>query len=126
MLAYSLVAVSGLRVSSKALGDLTQKNGFSGSVRSEAQDLANLLRTTLKRPIVPAQRRPPRAPRPAAPDNRLRPRRPRKPAPARSAASIDPRGPALAGPFPQPLESTWPRKKACRNACKKCARRACR
>lgn len=55
MLAYSLVAVSGLRVSSKALGDLTQKNGFSGSVRSEAQDLANLLHTTLKQPIVPVK-----------------------------------------------------------------------
>jgi hypothetical protein len=52
MLAYSMVAVSGLRVSSKALGDLTQKNGFSGSVRSEAQDLANLLHSTLKQPIV--------------------------------------------------------------------------
>ncbi len=48
MLAYSLVAVSGLRVSSKALGDLTHKNGFSGSVRTEAQDLANLLHATLK------------------------------------------------------------------------------
>lgn len=54
MLAYSLVAVSGLRVSSKALGDLSLKNGFTGSVRSEAQDLAALLRTTLKEPIVPA------------------------------------------------------------------------
>jgi hypothetical protein len=54
MLAYSLVAVSGLRVSSKALGDLTQKNGFSGSVRNEAQALANLLHTTLKvEKIVP-------------------------------------------------------------------------
>jgi predicted Zn-dependent protease len=52
MLAYSLVAVSGLRVSSKALGDLTQKNGFSGSVRNEAQDLANLLHATLKERIV--------------------------------------------------------------------------
>jgi predicted Zn-dependent protease len=52
MLAYSLVAVSGLRVSSKALGDLTQKNGFSGSVRSEAQDLATLLHSKLG-PIVP-------------------------------------------------------------------------
>jgi predicted Zn-dependent protease len=52
MLAYSLVAVSGLRVSSKALGDLTQKNGFSGSVRSEAQDLAALLHSKLG-PIVP-------------------------------------------------------------------------
>lgn len=55
MLAYSLVAVSGLRVSSKALNDLTQKNGFSGSVRSEAKDLANLLHSTLKEPIVPAR-----------------------------------------------------------------------
>lgn len=56
MLAYSLVAVSGLRVSSKALADLTQKNGFSGSVRSEAQDLANLLHSTLKvEKIVPVK-----------------------------------------------------------------------
>lgn len=62
MLAYSLVAVSGLRVSSKALGDLTQKNGFNGSVRSEAQDLANLLHSTLKVdkivPVRPAPARP--------------------------------------------------------------------
>lgn len=56
MLAYSLVAVSGLRVSSKALADLTQKNGFTGSVRSEAQDLATLLHTKLGGPIVPAKR----------------------------------------------------------------------
>jgi len=56
MLAYSLIAVSGLRVSSKALGDLTQKNGFTGSVRSEAQDLANLLHITLKvEKIVPVK-----------------------------------------------------------------------
>ncbi len=55
MLAYSLVAVSGLRVSSKALGDLTHKNGFSGSVRSEAQDLATLLHTKLGGPIVPVK-----------------------------------------------------------------------
>jgi predicted Zn-dependent protease len=58
MLAYSLVAVSGLRVSSKALADLTQKNGFSGSVRSEAQDLANLLHTKLGGPIVPQAKAP--------------------------------------------------------------------
>jgi hypothetical protein len=59
-LAYSLVAVSGLRVSSKALGDLTQKNGFSGSVRNEAQELANLLHSTLKvEKIVPVKPAPP-------------------------------------------------------------------
>jgi predicted Zn-dependent protease len=56
MLAYSLVAASGLRVSSKALNDLTQKNGFTGSVRSEAQDLAALLHTKLGGPIVQAKR----------------------------------------------------------------------
>jgi hypothetical protein len=55
MLAYSLVAASGLRVSSKALADLTQKNGFTGTVRSEAQDLANLLHTTLKEKVVPVK-----------------------------------------------------------------------
>ncbi|WP_426114701.1 hypothetical protein [Massilia sp. PWRC2] len=67
MLGYSLVAVSGLRVSSKALGDLSLKNGFTGSVRSEAQDLAALLRKTLNESIVspPAPR--PVTPRPATP-----------------------------------------------------------
>jgi predicted Zn-dependent protease len=74
MLAYSLVAVSGLRVSSKALGDLTQKNGFSGSVRNEAQDLANLLHSTLKvekivpaKPAAPARAAAPKAASAAAP-----------------------------------------------------------
>jgi tetratricopeptide (TPR) repeat protein len=46
-LANSVVAVSGLRLSSKALSDLTRKNNLSGSVRTEAQDLAKLLRTSL-------------------------------------------------------------------------------
>ncbi|HEU4373338.1 MAG TPA: tetratricopeptide repeat protein [Telluria sp.] len=79
MLAYSLVAVSGLRVSSKALGDLTQKNGFSGSVRNEAQDLANLLHTTLKGERIVPPRAIASAPRPAA----VRP----APAPAAKACS---------------------------------------
>ena len=61
MLAYSLVAASGLRVSSKALADLTQKNGFSGTVRSEAQELANLLYATLKEKVVPVKPAPARA-----------------------------------------------------------------
>lgn len=56
VVAYSLVAVSGLRVTSKALADLTQKNNLSGSVRSEAQDLAKLLRTSLnEETLVPAR-----------------------------------------------------------------------
>ncbi|MDL2355605.1 MAG: hypothetical protein QFF03_10140 [Pseudomonadota bacterium] len=58
MLAYSLVAASGLRVSAKALADLSQKNGFAGSVRSEAQDLANLLHSTLKEKVVPLKAAP--------------------------------------------------------------------
>lgn len=51
-LANSIVAVSGLRVSSKALADLAQKNNLSGSVRSEAQDLAKLLRTSLGEEVL--------------------------------------------------------------------------
>lgn len=55
-LANSIVAVSGLRVSSKALADLTQTNNLSGPVRSEAQDLAKLLRSALgEKELVPEQ-----------------------------------------------------------------------
>lgn len=46
-IANSVVAVSGLRLSSKALADLTRKNNLSGTVRNEAQDLAKLLRISL-------------------------------------------------------------------------------
>jgi predicted Zn-dependent protease len=52
MLAHSIVAVSGLRVSSKALADLTQKNNLSGTVRTEAQDLARLLRSSLGEEVL--------------------------------------------------------------------------
>ena len=50
--AHSIVAVSGLRVASKALADLTRKNNLSGDVKSEAQDLARLLRNSLGEPIL--------------------------------------------------------------------------
>ena len=60
-LANSVVAVSGLRLSSKALADLTRKNNLSGSVRTEAQDLAKLLRTSLNEDVLV-----PNAGRPAA------------------------------------------------------------
>ncbi len=46
-LANSIVAVSGLRVTSKALSDLSQKNNLTGNVRTEAQELAKLLRANL-------------------------------------------------------------------------------
>jgi predicted Zn-dependent protease len=46
-LANSIIAVSGLRVTSKALADLSQKNNLTGNVRTEAQELAKLLRSSL-------------------------------------------------------------------------------
>lgn len=54
MVAHSLVAVSGLRVSSKALTDLSNKNNLTGDVRSEAQNLAKLLRANIGGEIIPA------------------------------------------------------------------------
>ena len=56
--AHSILAVAGLRVSVKALSDLAQKNNLNGSVRSEAQDLAKLLRARLGDELVPGIKRP--------------------------------------------------------------------
>lgn len=77
MVSHSIVAVSGLRVASKALADLTRKQNLAGTIRSEAQDLAKLLRASLgeeelvpSRPIVrpvASTARPPKSPTPAAP-----------------------------------------------------------
>ena len=53
-LANSIVAVSGLRVTSKALADLSQKNNLSGNVRTEAHELAKLLRTSLGEEVLVA------------------------------------------------------------------------
>jgi len=64
-LAYSILAVSGLRVASKALGDLTRKNNLQGSVRSEAQDLAKLLRSSLGEEVLVSSRPPVRKEQPA-------------------------------------------------------------
>jgi predicted Zn-dependent protease len=46
-LSNSIAAVAGLRVSTKALADLSEKNNLSGNVRNEAEDLAKLLRSAL-------------------------------------------------------------------------------
>jgi tetratricopeptide (TPR) repeat protein len=51
-LGNSIVAVSGLRLSTKALADLSQQNNLNGSLRSEAQDLAKLLRTSLGEEVL--------------------------------------------------------------------------
>lgn len=53
--AHSILAVSGLRVSTKALADLRHQNELTGTVRNEAQDLAKVLRESLgERVLVPA------------------------------------------------------------------------
>ena len=51
-MANSIAAVSGLRVSSKALAELTRKNKLSGNVKSEAEELARLLRTSLGEDVL--------------------------------------------------------------------------
>jgi predicted Zn-dependent protease len=51
-LANSIVAVSGLRVTSTALADLSRKNNITGNVRTEAQDLAKLLRSSLGEEVL--------------------------------------------------------------------------
>ncbi|MRW89093.1 hypothetical protein GJ699_03755 [Duganella sp. FT80W] len=68
-LGSSIVAVSGLRLSTKALADLSQQNNLSGSLRTEAQELAKLLRTTLVEDVLvpnPNASRKPAASAPAA------------------------------------------------------------
>ena len=68
LLANSIAAVSGLRVTSKALADLTRKNKLNGDVKSEAQDLAKLLRSSLgEEVLVPTKPKPvPKPPKPPA------------------------------------------------------------
>jgi len=64
-LGNSIVAVSGLRLSTKALADLSQQNNLNGSLRSEAQDLAKLLRTSLGEDVlVPTSNQAARKPAP--------------------------------------------------------------
>ena len=51
-LGNSIVAVSGLRLSTRALTDLSQQNNLNGSLRTEAQELAKLLRGTLGEDVL--------------------------------------------------------------------------
>jgi hypothetical protein len=86
LLANSIVAVSGLRVTSKALADLSQKNNLTGNVRTEAQDLAKLLRTSLNEDVLVPNR-------PAATRAKEPVKKPAATAPvARSTPSSDPFG----------------------------------
>jgi tetratricopeptide (TPR) repeat protein len=53
--ANSIVTVSGLRLATKSLSDLRVQNALSGTVKSEAQDLAKILRENLGETVlVPA------------------------------------------------------------------------
>ena len=56
-LANSIIAISGLRLSTRALSDLSRQNNLSGSLRTESQDLAKLLRESLgEQVLVPPAR----------------------------------------------------------------------
>jgi hypothetical protein len=92
--AHSILSVGGLRVSTKALSDLSRQNDLTGSVRSEAQDLAKVLRESLgERVLVPAPAAAPiSVPAPAAVAPRPAPRavaapRPAAPVPAPAPAA---------------------------------------
>lgn len=62
-LANSIIAISGLRLSTRALGDLSRQNNLSGSIRTESQDLAKLLRESLGETVlVPTAEKPAKAP----------------------------------------------------------------
>ena len=81
-LANSIAAVSGLRVSSKALGDLARKNKLDGDVKSEAQDLAKLLRASLGEDVL--------VPKPRTPVRRTTTTTAARTQPKPAAASSDP------------------------------------
>ena len=51
-LANSIIAISGLRLSTRAIGDLSRHNNLTGSLRTESQDLAKLLRESLGESVL--------------------------------------------------------------------------
>jgi tetratricopeptide (TPR) repeat protein len=51
-LANSIIAISGLRLSTRSLADLSRQNNLSGSLRTESQDLAKLLRESLGETVL--------------------------------------------------------------------------
>jgi len=50
--AHSIIAVSALRLSTRSLAELSQQSKLGGSVRSEAQELARMLRSTLGEDVL--------------------------------------------------------------------------
>ncbi|MFL6656564.1 MAG: hypothetical protein ACJ8GW_00685 [Massilia sp.] len=51
-LANSIIAISGLRLSTRALGDLSRQNNLTGNLRTESQELAKLLRENLGETVL--------------------------------------------------------------------------
>jgi tetratricopeptide (TPR) repeat protein len=83
--ANSIVAVSGLRLASRALADLAQRNNLNGTVKSEAHDLAKLLKDALGEvTLVPRPAAKPREPKASSPGA------PSAPAARKSSNSNDP------------------------------------
>ncbi len=79
--AHSIIAVSGLRLATKSLLDLNQQSNLGGSVRSEAQELARTLRTTLGEDVLVPVAGGPRQPKKSAPPIKVQsPRVPSAPA----------------------------------------------
>lgn len=87
-LANSIIAISGLRLSTRALGDLSRQNNLSGSIKSESQELAKLLRENLGESVL--------VPPPAAPAVAERPPVRKAKKAAKSAANT---GSGNANPF---------------------------
>ncbi|WP_181373389.1 hypothetical protein [Massilia glaciei] len=50
--AYSIIAISGLRLATRALADLSRQNNLQGSLRTESQELAKLLRESLGESVL--------------------------------------------------------------------------
>lgn len=50
--ANSIIAIGGLRLAIRALGDLSRQNNLSGNIRNESQDLAKLLRESLGEAVL--------------------------------------------------------------------------
>jgi hypothetical protein len=91
--AHSILSVSGLRVSTKALADLSRQNELSSSVRSEAQSLAKILRESLGETVLVPTQTVVEAPKASSPSTssgpalRPTPTRPSRPSPAATAGS---------------------------------------
>lgn len=93
-LANSIVAISGLRLSTRALNDLSRQNSLSGSIKSESQDLAKLLRDSLGETVLV-----PPPPAPPAAREREREQRPARVARKGKAVKRSTEATASADPF---------------------------